>query len=79
MGGTDENPNSTRQLIYGIAAWVCIAVAIGIVLVVAFGNRNTKGGTKSSGRAYAKRRSHPGRKRLLDDKYYRKNSGRYRY
>ena len=79
VGAVKDDGDNTRRLIYGSAAWVCIAVAIALVLIVVLGNRNTKAGTKTSGRAHAKRRSHPGRKRLLDDKYYQNTKRRYRY
>ena len=74
---TEDGGN--RQLIYGIIAWVCIAAAIVLVVVVVLGSRHTKGDAKTSGRAYAKRRSHPGRSRLLEDKYYRNTKRRYRF
>lgn len=79
VGTAEDDGNNANRLIYGIAAWVCIAIAVALVLIVVLGNRNTKAGTKTSGRASAKRRNHPGRKRLLDDKYYQNTKRRYRY
>ncbi len=57
--------------LYGILAWVCIGLAVVLVVAVLLSNLTTgRSGRKSSGRSYAKNRNHPGRRHLLDDSYY---------
>ena len=78
--GVEVTKVDQRTKILGILAWVLIALGIVIVLVVLFSN-NRRGGpsNRNVGRKrYHRRSSRTGKKRLLDDKYYRGKYGRYR-
>lgn len=65
---TDRN----KSLMLGIIAWLCIAVGLGIVLLVLFHSR--KPGKKRKPNIGRRRYRSPKNKkrgRLLDEKYYR--------
>lgn len=78
--GVEVTKVDQRTKILGILAWVLIALGIVIVLVVLFSN-NRRGGPRNRNvgrKRYHRRSSRTGKKRLLDDKYYRGKYGRYR-